>query len=147
MRLGTVISHPSLGRKVYVSQLLEDGTVILIDQALSEVGSFGDMRHLRFLQNLETGLITPEGFSDAAIGRRKDLEGDDRQAKPLTVLVVARLLDENVDSKQLFQALKDEGVVLEGLTLFRNYLGKWKVRDERNGEAYSIMTLINTLEE
>lgn len=146
MRLGTIISHPALGRKVYVSQLLEDGTVILIDQAISEVGSYGDEGHLRFLQNLETGLIIPEGFSEGATGRRKDLEGDYRQAKPLTVLVVARLLDENVDSKQLFQALKDEGVALEGLTLFKNYLGKWKVRREADGKEWSIMALINTLE-
>lgn len=146
MKLGHIISHPSLGKKVYLSQLLEDGSVVMVDLQIVDVSGYGDEGHYVYKHNLESGIVENFGWSKGRNGREKDLANDLKQAKPLTTLVIARLLDESVDSKQLFQALKSEGCNLEGYSLFKNYLGKWRIRCDASGEEYSIISLINTLE-
>lgn len=126
-------------------QLEEDGGVILIDQTLSFIDDYNE-RYKVWRQDIKTGLLKRRGFTKYEWGYIEDCESDEPMVKPIVQLVVARLLDESVDSKQLFQALKDEGYHLEGYSIYKNYLGVWKLRNDETGATSDIMKLLQFLE-
>lgn len=143
MILGNVISHKSLRKCVYLVDISWSGDVQMISQDPTYDPRKDIVYYQRYHHDINTGLITPDGWYCDQYGEPRNLE--DNPASPTTILLVSRLLDESVDSKQIFQALKDEGYQVEGNSIVRNYLGRWKWKTA-DGEVHSMSDLILKIE-
>lgn len=140
-----VITHKSLGRALIIKV---DGDKVYLASLPGFKANFEDRMEICYniyKHNLSDG--TMKFISD--LGSYRDYEFPEEKSSyiaSITVKLLARLLDESVDSKQIFQGLNDEGLALEGLKLTRNYLGRWRFYlQDQERPVSELLDMVNRL--
>lgn len=121
IKLGFVISHPTLGR-VYVVGIHHE--YVYMNSLASNQYDDWNERNLFgcYRENLCDFVITFEGYVSDPYGTNK-YQFSDNHLESVTQRLIQTLLDESANSNKIIQALKCEGIDLEGHTLKRSYLG------------------------